>query len=232
MHMRLSFRMGGTLAMVLAACSALPASPLKAPKRVVNGQTVELSPLFKWWAKHDGKRPLTAWVHVTGTIVGTNAWGWVVEAQIEKTDRPNRPGETEHAKGEGPTKIILREPPLRERAKFEQLSAQLKALNAQHAALAGQEAGAKNRADTLSREERANRRDGGRSRELALQQKQATQVENLAKQDLKPLDQQIQDLKKKLTVYPNPDHYQVDCFALETLQEYSGMPLYDHGQVF
>jgi hypothetical protein len=49
---------------------------------------------------------------------------------------------------------------------------------------------------------------------------------------LKPLDQQIQELKKKLAAYANPEHYEVDCLALETLQQYSGMPLYDHGQAF
>jgi hypothetical protein len=219
------------LAVVLTACSTL-ASPLKAPKRMINGHMVELTPLFKWWAKHDGQRPLMAWVHITGKIVGTNGWDWVVEAQIEKTDRPNRPEETEHRQAAGPTRIVLREPPTQDRAEFEQLSAQLKTLNAQHAALAGQETDAKNRADALNREEKANRRYGVRSPELAAEHKQATQVENQAKQDLKPLAQQIQELKKKLAAYPNPDHFEVDCFALETLQQYSGMPLYDHGQVF
>ena len=220
------------MAVLLAAGSTLPASPLKAPKRVVNGQTVELTPLFKWWTKHDGKRPLTAWVHVTGQIVGTNVLGWVVEAQIEKTDRPDRPEESEPAKSAGPVRIVLREPPEQERAEFERLSAQLKTLNAQHAALTSQEANAKNRADALGREESANRRYGVHSREVALEHKQATQVQNQAKEELKPVDQQLQDLKKKLAAYPNPDHYEVDCFALETLQQYSGMPLYDHGRVF
>ena len=112
------------------------------------------------------------------------------------------------------------------------MSAQLKTLNAQHASLASQETSAKNRADALGREESANRRYGVHSREVAIEHKQATQVENQAKQELKPIDQQIQELKKKLAVYANPDHYEMDCFALETLQQYSGMPVYDHGQAF
>ena len=225
-------KLSAALAVLVAACCTLPASPLKAPKRMINGRMVELTPLFKWWAKHEGQRPLTAWVHITGQIVATNGWDWVVEAQIEKTDRPNRPEEAEHRTEGGPTRIILREPPVQDRAEFEQLSTQLKTLTAQHASLAGQEADAKSRADALGREEKANKRYGVRSRDLAAEHRQATQVEHQAKQNLKPLDQQIQELKKKLAAYPNPDHYEVDCFALETLLQSSGMPLYEHGQVF
>lgn len=226
------FRWGGAVTLLMAAGTTLPASPLKAPKRVVSGQSVDLSPLFKWWTKHEGKRPLAAWVHVTGTVVGTNAWGWVVEAQVEKSERPNRPEESSQRNKEGRRKILLREPPQQDRAEFERLSTELKNLNAQHAALTGEEAQAKNRADALRREQQANRRNGVRSRTLAAENRQATQVESQAKQQIKPLDQQIQELKKKLSVYPNPDHYEVDCFALETLKESGGMPLYDHGQVF
>lgn len=226
------FRFGGVVAVLMAAWTTLPASPLKAPKRVVSGQSVDLNPLFKWWAKHEGKRPLAAWVHVTGTIVGTNAWDWVVEAQVEKTERPNRPDESAKRNNEGRRKILLREPPQQDRAEFERLNAELKAMNAQHSALAGEEAQAKNRADALGREQQANRRNGVRSRTLAAEHRQATQVENQAKQQIKPLDQQIQELRKKLSAYPNPDHYEVDCFALETLKESGGLPLYDHGQVF
>jgi hypothetical protein len=173
-------KLSAALAAVVVVCGTLLASPLKAPKRMINGQMVELTPLFKWWAKRDGQRPLTAWVHITGKIVGTNGWDWVVEAQIEKTDRPNRPEEAGHRTEGGPTRIVLREPPVQDRAEFEQLSAQLKTLTAQHAALAGQEADAKNRADALNREEQANRRYGVRSRDLAVEHKQATQVENQA----------------------------------------------------
>ncbi len=224
----IAYRMVGIVAVLLAAGSSLPATPLKAPKRTVDGRTVDLSPLFKWWAKHDGKRPLAAWVHVTGTVVATNAWGWVVEAQLEKTDHPNRQTEDKPATTTGPTRIVLREPPLQDRALFEQLSSQLKTLNAQHATLAGQEAQAKNRADALNREQHANHH----SRALAAEHRQVVQVENQAKQELKPVDQQIQDLKKKLAAYPNPDHYEVDCFALDTQRVYNGLPLYDHGQVY
>ncbi len=230
--MRTWLKAAGVLAALLATTTVLPANPLKSPKRMVNGQVVELSPLFKWWPHREGKRPLTAWVHVTGAIVGTNGLGWVVEAQVEKTDRPGRRTETEHAKGDGPHRVILKEPPLAERAEFERLSAQLKALNAQHSKLTSEEAQAKNRADALGREARANRRYGARSRTLAAEHNQAAEVEKEAKQELKPLDQQLQAVKKKLAAFPHPDRYEVDCFALELQQDYTGLPLYDHGQVY
>jgi len=230
--MRTWLNAAGILAALLASTLALPADPLKSPRRMVNGKVVELSPLFKWWPHHEGKRPLTAWVHVTGAIVGTNGLGWVVAAQVEKTDHPARRTETEPAKPNGAHRVILKDPPLMERAEFERLSAQLKALNAQHAKLAGEEAQAKNRADALGREARANRRYGARSRTLSAEHNQAAQAEKEAKQELKPLDQQLQAVKKKLAAFPNPDHYEVDCFALELQQEYTGLPLYDHGQVY
>src|SRR5437667_7193782 len=69
-------------AIVLCAVVALvishtiEANPLENPRRMVGGNTVDLSPLFRWWSKHDGERPLNAWVHVTGSVIGTNAWGW------------------------------------------------------------------------------------------------------------------------------------------------------------
>ena len=221
-------RLMGIVVVLLAAGPDLPATPLKAPKRVVDGKTVDLSPLFKWWTKHDGRRPLAAWVHVTGAVVGTNAWGWVVEAQIEKTDHPARQTGANPANADGPARILLREPPMQDKAQFEQLSVQLKALNAQHAALTGEESQARNRADALSREQRAY----PRSRVIAAEHRQVVQVENQAREGLKPIDLQIQDLKKKLAAYPNPDHYEVDCFALDTQRAYSGLPLYDHGQVY
>src|SRR5437588_8650738 len=70
--------------LVLSLGSSL-AGPLQNPKRVVNGQTVDLNPLFQWWSKHNGYRPLAAWVHITGSIAGTNGVGWIVAGKIEKS---------------------------------------------------------------------------------------------------------------------------------------------------
>jgi hypothetical protein len=55
--------------------------------------------------------------------------------------------------------------------------------------------------------------------------------EDQIKAQTKPLDDQIQALKVKLATYPDPSHYMVDCFALETAQKYGAMEVYDHGLV-
>src|SRR5258708_256074 len=77
--------------LILLAGSS-PASPMKNPQRWVGEQKIDLTPLFQWWAKHAGERPLTAWIHVTGSIVQTNAWGWVVNARVQgfSTDDKSR----------------------------------------------------------------------------------------------------------------------------------------------
>lgn len=206
---------------ILAAMPAF-ANPALEPLRVVNGQTVQLTPLFKWWAKREGPRPLAAWVHVTGNIVGTNSLGWVVEAKLEKTERPMK----EHEDGQ--SQILLRNPPLQQRAEFENLHHQMTQLTQQRANLLTQENRAKNQADVLSKEQKGHRH----SRAVAAEQKEAASVASESKQQLQPLDKQIQELKKKLSVFPNPDHYEVDCFALDTAQVYQHFPVFDHGQTY
>jgi len=216
---------------LLALIPAAPASPLKDPKRVLRGGTVDLTPLFHWWTNHAGARPLTAWVHVTGSIVGTNVQGWVVEAQVEHTDRP-RTAEGGKDTGGGPNKIILHYPPLQDRAEFERLSAQLKQLNQERDQVASAEGRAKQDQQVNNRVQAAYRREGVRDRSLAAQNRQDKQIMDQAKAELKPLDQQIQALKTQLAAYPNPDHYVVDCFALDGGQTYQGLLLYDYGFVF
>jgi hypothetical protein len=212
----------GVVIVALLAGSLVQAGPLKNPKRMVAGHTVDLSPLFRWWSKHEGDRPLAAWVHVTGSVVGTNAWGWVVEAQVEKTSRPG-------SSHEGDVKLLLKNPPVQELAEFERLMAEMKALNEQRGNILAQETQAKDRADSVSREQAANRRNGVRNRGLAVEGRQLRWTDSQLKNQLKPYDQQLQDLKTKLAAYPNPDHYTLDCLALDAEQKYNGMPVFDHG---
>jgi outer membrane murein-binding lipoprotein Lpp len=201
----------GLLFFLAAPSPWLGANPLKEPKRVVSGRTADLAPLFHWWTNHAGARPLVAWVHVTGSIVGTNVSGWILEAQVETTERTVA---RTPALGTG-SKIILRNPPLQDRAEFDSLLAQLKLLNAQHDGLANVE-------DRAKKDARA----AGRAKYRARQDKQ---VESEAKAELRPLDRQIQDVKTKLATYPNAEHYSVDCFALDTGQAFGGMAVFDHG---
>ena len=165
---------------------------------------------------------------MNGTVIGSTSIGWIVKAEGELPPHSgNSSAKTSTADAEG--KFILRNPPVADLVEFEKLSAELKALNQQRSQIAGEEAQAKNRADVLAREQKAYQRSGVRSRTVAAESKQVKAVENEAKRELKPIDQQIQDLKKRLAAYPNTDHYELDCFALETSQELNGARVYDYG---
>lgn len=208
--------------------TGLLAAPLQHPKRLINAYTVDLTPLFKWWSKHEGKRPLSAWVHVTGSIVGTNAAGWILEAQVEGLEKDKglaAPGEPAH----GPMKIVLRSPPLEDLTEFERLTSELNTLNVQRGTLAAEADQAKASDQAVAQQQRGAR--GARSRVLALEDRRLKRTEQEAKARQQPLDQQIQAIKAKLAVYPKTDHYEVDCFALDMQYDFDRLPVYDHGQV-
>ena len=216
------FRLAAPTILAVLLVAGVHANPLHDPKRLLNGQTVSLTPLFQWWTNHAGSRPLAAWVHVTGSVVGTNSWGWIIEGRVEHTAAAS-------AADGGSGRVLLRHPPLQDRAEFENLSAQLRTLEEQRAGVAGVEAAAQNRASAISQEQSTYRKYGVRNRALSREDRVVKNTENQAKAELKPIDQQIADLKKQLGRYPNPNQYEVDCFALDTGQVYDRMLLYDYG---
>ena len=204
----------------------LPAGPAEHPKRLINSNAVDLSPLFKWWTKHEGPRPLPSWVHVAGSITGTNAGGWVLEAEVEGADKGE--GSARAGSAHEPLKIILVNPPVEDLADFQSLNSKLAALNAQRAAFAARESNDKAREQAVAEQEHAAR--GSRAKVLAMEDRRLKQAENEAKAGQKPLDQQIKDLKSKLAVYGNTGHYRIDCFALDLQYDYQRLPVYDHGR--
>ncbi len=198
-------------ALTLIAASPLQGGPLRDPKRVVSDHTVDLNPLFHYWTNHVGPRPLTAWAHVTGSVVGTNGLTWVVEAHVA--------GGASN-EGGGQHRVLLRHPPLQDRAEFEQLAARLKALNDQRSAITGQQSKVKQQAKALNSQ--PNRVAHREARVLNAAAKSA-------QPDVTAIDKQIQDVKHKLAAYPSPDHYAVDCFALQTGEQSAHLPIYDYG---
>ncbi len=218
------------LAAVLSAAPAT-ATPVRDARRMINGHAVDLTPLMKWYTNHHGTRPLTAWVHVTGVVVATNAWGWLVQGQAEIAPHSDAEESSSAAAKNGQAKLLLRNPPVQERAEFDRLRAQLKQLESQRSQVANQQTEAKSRADALNKEQAGYRRAGYRSRVVTAEARQVRLVQNQSKAELKPLDQQIAELKRKLAPYPSVDHYEVDCFALDANQEYQGMRLLDHGVI-
>jgi hypothetical protein len=200
--------------------SEAKADPLKSPKRTLNGVLVDLSPLFRWWTNHTGARPLTAWVHVTGTIVGTNALGWTVQGTAER--RVDRDEETESVKYSD--SFILKNPPVADLTKFDELSAKRAELSVQLTAVT-------NQTHELSAEKQQNSRNRLLSRQLTQEISQAKQTETGVEAQIKDIDKQLERYGVKATTHALPK-YKVDCFALEVRLEISGVPVYDHGRAF
>ena len=225
------FKPAQVAALFALAAAGLSASPLQHPKRLLSVYTVDLGPLFKWWSKHEGPRPLPAWVRISGSVVGTNVAGWILEADVEKTARNRLEDKDSAGSAAGRQRIILRNPPVDDLVEFEELSSKLSALNARRSSLAAEENDAKSREQAVAEQQRAVRRNSSRSRVLTLEDRQLKQEENQAKAQEKPLDEQIQELKSKLAGYPNRDNYILDCFALDLQSEYEHLPVFDHGQV-
>lgn len=217
--------------LVMVAANVAKGDPLTHPKRLVDGQTVDLSPLFQWWNKHRGQRPLSAWVHVTGTIVGTNAWGWTVNALIEESPAGNGGKRREQAAPAKREKIVLKSPPLADLGQFEMLNAQRKTLNAERDRLSAEAERAGKRARELSGRQGRNRAFRGRLRGLAQESRRWSQVEKDAKAKIKVLDNQIRELDSKLADYPNRNKYMVDCLALKTSLRHLDLPVYNHGGI-
>jgi hypothetical protein len=210
--------------LVLVLTLPAAASPVKSPRRVVDQRTVDLSPLLHWWTNHTGLRPFTAWVHVTGNVVGTNAYGWVVDAQVEAHARPGQEEGTDSAAAGGAKRILLRHPPLQDRAAFEQLAARLKVLNQQRAQAEGAESQARNYLHPGSNGvHRVHYKGQG------FANREAHEVEKNATASKQELDKQIKDAKSKMAAWPNSERYELDCFALDTATELNKLPLYEHG---
>jgi hypothetical protein len=217
--------------LALWGLSKAGANPLKDPKRSVNERTVDLSPLFNWWTNHNGTRPLVAWVQVTGSVVGTNSGSWIIEAKLERTARNIEASRVKDSAPGEQIRVMLKHPPLQDRATFEKLSQQLKALNAQRTTLAAGEAAAKTRRQAIADEETLNRAYGIRTRGLAAESRQMQQAWAQVSAQIKVLDQQIQGIKRLLSAYPETDQYVVDCFALDLGQEMDRIPVFDYGSV-
>lgn len=208
------------------------ADPARDPKRLVNNFTIDLTPLCKWWQKKDGPRPLSAWIHLTGSVVGTNSGAWIIEGKPDGSDnnKTARDEGSAAAASTEPARFLLLNPPVEDLLEFQRLSDRLAQLNRKHAELVSQATEAHSRDAAVTEQERALGRNRAQARVLATEDKQLKSLENHAKTDQKLVEQEIKELKSKLAAYPKPDQYVLDCFALDKHGEHQQMPVYDYGR--
>jgi hypothetical protein len=211
-QLRSSARWALVAAGVWMVAQSLHAGPIQHPKRLVEGYTVDLTPLFRWWTNQTGVRPLSAWVRVTGPILATNSLGWVVAAHPDHPSARAQGGTPLEPPADGQWRIILKHPPLAEAAEFAALQTQLAELNAEH-----------DRLDAAIKAASQPHLSGRRARVQAAELRDP-------KAQLQALNLQIRDCRAKLAAFPDPAKYKVDCLALDVGQEHGNLPVYDCGK--
>ncbi|HEU5069219.1 MAG TPA: hypothetical protein VFV96_02275 [Verrucomicrobiae bacterium] len=194
-------------ALVLLAMAVKVLAVTEPPKRMVDGVTVDLSPLLAWRKSHQGDRPLTRWVELKGSIVGTNGLGWVLFAHAGgKTSKE--------------TKVILKNPPQAEGARYALLAAQLEALKQERARFQAE-------ANQPLHDRKVRTRRGTR----VLRDPNHAEVKD-AKAQLADVNQRVKVVEKELAQLPSQNgRYVVDCLALQTGTVAGGLPVFDRGAI-
>lgn len=213
---------------VMASAAAANASPAHDPKRVVNGQAVDLTPLFDWWKHQKGDRPLNLWVHVQGRVVETNSLGWTIEGSVDDPSR--QPAEGNRA-GTVRGRFVLKTPPVQEMVEQDQLASRLKQLEAEQSQL-NREIKDDNQREQKLEQPRAADRRGRRNRGNPQQLQQTRTDEREAKKRLDEVEKEIKQLNERLTGFPDSKRFLLDGFALKSNLRFHELPVYDYGQVF
>jgi hypothetical protein len=194
-------------ALVLLAMTGNALAVAEPPKRMVDGVTVDLSPLLAWRKSHQGDRPLTRWVELKGGIVGTNGLGWVLFAHAE-------------GKSSKEAKVILKNPPQAEGARYAQLTAQLEALKQERARF-------QTEANRPLHDRKVRTRRGTR----VVRDPNHAEVKD-AKAQLADVNQRVKVVERELAQLPSQNgRYLVDCLALQTDTVSDGLPVYDRGAI-
>ena len=205
------------------------------PIRIFANRSVNLTPLFQWWARQptnaaagDGvlppDRPLTPWYHITGSKIATLGASWVVNAEIftSPTIRTNEP-------------IFLNHPPSEEESTFAALKSELPALE-QQIARTQKAYAADTNAELRAGERLAEyRRSSSKSAPTRVNEYSRIMVEKrtTAAALLNQLQQlqaaQIQYQAQFEAIPAIKGAYHVDCFAIELGRNQKGVRIFDLG---
>lgn len=197
-------------ALPVVAQTNLLQAELKTARRIVDGRTMDITPLINWvHLKPATERPLKGWLRVQGRVLGENSYGWVVQGSFDGVGQPKP--------------FILRNPPKESRDEFNRMKTQYAALqrrqtNLQAGIKEAQEAFDANK--TLARQALLffiDERDPNFIRRGQMQE-DLTQVQT----QLQQLEARGHDLRGEFVT---------KCYALKTFQQFNGMLIYDHGYV-
>lgn len=195
------------LAMSCVLCFGYDGSdPYNAPKRMVNGQTVDLQPLFEWLVNPNGDaRPLAAWKHMRGSLIAETAFGWIIEGEIEGQGEVSR--------------FLVKNPPRQQLEKYRQLQRDLPGLERDRFYLK----------EYLKRPLRTTWGEYWGYYDSPVPR--ITYSEQQAATDrLEDLEQTISRLRQEIArTQDGRGNFRLDAFVLRLNERYDGLPVFDHG---
>jgi hypothetical protein len=171
---------------------------------MVNGHTVNLSPLIQWWSAPKGIRPLSSWKHVRGSIAQDSPLGWIIVGKPEGENRAS--------------KFFLKNPPRERLRKFHELRPRLAEYEqARTAALEKLGRPVHTWYDWLWRTQPG-------ANGISLEEYRQTSAQ------LAELDRNIHATQAELApLQDEHGEFKVDVFALHTNEQYQGLPVFNYG---
>ena len=193
---------------VICALFFLPGArgnPAVYERRVINFHQVDLMPLFEWWDRRKGVRPLASWKHVEGTLERETAYGWLIRGTIE---------------GQGGLQyFLLRNPPQKDLARLRELENSLPGLEQQRASELA-----------VAKLPMYEGREWNAYGELVRSPTGDYDRIEQAQTNLQDLDTRIAEIRQEMaSLLDKRGNYRVEAFALDMKQVYQGSPVFDFG---
>jgi hypothetical protein len=193
---------------VICALLVIPSArstPAVHERRVINYHQVDLMPLFEWWDRRKGARPLASWKHVEGTLERETAYGWLVRGTIEGKD--------------GLHYFLLRNPPQKELARLHELENSLPDLEQRRASELA-----------VAKLPMYEGREWNAYGELVRSPTQDYDRIEQAQANLQDLDTRIAEIRQQMAdLLDKRGNFKIDAFALDMNQVYQGSPVFDFG---
>jgi hypothetical protein len=180
-------------------------TPAVYERRVINFHQVDLMPLFEWWDRRNGARPLASWRHVEGTLERETAYGWLIRGTIEGQD--------------GLYYFLLRNPPQKELARLRELENSLPGLEQQRTSELA-----------VAKLPMYEGREWNAYGELVRSPTENYDRIEQAQTNLQDLDTRIAEIRQQMAdMLDKRGNFKVDAFALDTNQVYQGSRVFDFG---
>jgi hypothetical protein len=197
--------LGCGLICALLAIPSARSTPATYERRVINYHEVDLMPLFEWWDRRKGDRPLASWKQVQGTLERETAYGWLVRGTIEGKD--------------GLHYFLLRNPPQKELARLHELENSLPELEQRRASELA-----------VAKLPMYDGREWNAYGELVRSPTENYDRIEQAQVNLQDLDTRIADIRQQMAdMLDKRGNFKVDAFALDMNQVYQGSPVFDFG---